>query len=180
MLNELLIHLTSLRRHVLRGEALYRQGMNHMNEREPGTRTDLPLDGCVVIEIGHSVAAPYAGLVLAELGADVIKVERPEVGDDARAWGPPFVNDMSAIFHALNRHKKSIAVDLKSREGVGKSAPKLRGPPMSSFRISGRGWRASWGSAKTFFAPTIHGWSMPRSTPSASQDRWHKDLATIR
>ncbi|MGI9408583.1 MAG: CaiB/BaiF CoA transferase family protein [Hyphomicrobiaceae bacterium] len=91
-----------------------------MAGREAGTTSDLPLDGCVVIEIGHSVAAPYAGLVLAELGAEVIKVERPEVGDDARAWGPPFVNDMSAIFHALNRHKKSIAVDLKSPEGVAK------------------------------------------------------------
>ncbi|MDH3582018.1 MAG: CoA transferase, partial [Hyphomicrobiales bacterium] len=78
----------------------------------------LPLTGYRVVEIGHSVAAPYAGLILAELGAEVIKVERPGVGDDARAWGPPFVNDMSAVFHALNRNKTSIEVDLKSPEGV--------------------------------------------------------------
>jgi len=78
----------------------------------------LPLKGYRIIEIGHSVAAPYAGLILAELGAEVIKVERPGTGDDARAWGPPFVNDMSAIFHSLNRNKKSVTADLKSKAGV--------------------------------------------------------------
>lgn len=78
----------------------------------------LPLAGIKVIEIGHSVAAPYAGLVLAELGAEVIKIERPGAGDDARAWGPPFVDGMSAVFHALNRHKKSVTADLKSPEGI--------------------------------------------------------------
>jgi crotonobetainyl-CoA:carnitine CoA-transferase CaiB-like acyl-CoA transferase len=83
-----------------------------------GDRSHLPLHGYTVIEIGHSVAAPYAGLILAELGAEVIKVERPEIGDDARAWGPPFVDDMAGVFHALNRNKKSVQVDLKSPEGV--------------------------------------------------------------
>lgn len=83
-----------------------------------GDRSHLPLHGSTVIEIGHSVAAPYAGLILAELGAEVIKVERPEIGDDARAWGPPFVDDMAGVFHALNRNKKSVQVDLKSPEGV--------------------------------------------------------------
>ena len=81
-------------------------------------RSHLPLDGYTVIEIGHSVAAPYAGLILAELGAEVIKVERPDIGDDARAWGPPFVDDMAGVFHALNRNKRSVQVDLKSPEGV--------------------------------------------------------------
>ncbi|MFQ5567244.1 MAG: CaiB/BaiF CoA transferase family protein [Paracoccaceae bacterium] len=80
----------------------------------------LPLAGVRVIEIGHSVAAPYAGLILAELGAEVIKVERPGTGDDARAWGPPFVDGMSAVFHALNRLKRSVALDLKSAAGVAK------------------------------------------------------------
>jgi crotonobetainyl-CoA:carnitine CoA-transferase CaiB-like acyl-CoA transferase len=78
----------------------------------------LPLAGTRVIEIGHSVAAPYAALILAELGAEVIKVERPGHGDDARAWGPPFIDEMSAVFHALNRLKRSVALDLKSPEGV--------------------------------------------------------------
>jgi len=78
----------------------------------------LPLAGYRVIEIGHSVAAPYAALILAELGAEVIKVERPGTGDDARAWGPPFIDGMSAVFHALNRLKRSVTLDLKSAEGV--------------------------------------------------------------
>ena len=84
-----------------------------MSDTANGAGADLPLSGYTVIELGHSVAAPYAGLILAEMGAEVIKVERPDIGDDARAWGPPFVDDMSAVFHALNRHKKSIQVALQ-------------------------------------------------------------------
>lgn len=79
---------------------------------------NLPLAGYTVIELGHSVAAPYAGLVLAEMGAEVIKVERPGVGDDCRGWGPPFRDGMSATFQSLNRNKKSITVDLKSPDGI--------------------------------------------------------------
>jgi crotonobetainyl-CoA:carnitine CoA-transferase CaiB-like acyl-CoA transferase len=82
------------------------------------TDNALPLAGCRVIEIGHSVAAPYAALILAELGAEVVKVERPGHGDDARAWGPPFIDEMSAVFHALNRLKRSVTLDLKSPDGV--------------------------------------------------------------
>ncbi len=80
----------------------------------------LPLSGYKVIELGHSVAAPYAGLVLAELGAEVIKIERPGVGDDCRGWGPPFRDDMSATFQGLNRNKKSVTIDLKSSQGIAK------------------------------------------------------------
>ena len=80
----------------------------------------LPLSGLRVIEIGHSVAAPYAALILAELGAEVVKVERPGAGDDARGWGPPFVDGMATVFHALNRLKRSVTLDLKSAEGVDK------------------------------------------------------------
>ena len=76
----------------------------------------LPLDGIRVIEIGHSVAAPYAALVLAELGAEVVKIERPGAGDDCRAWGDP-VEGASPTFHALNRLKRSVTLDLKSAEG---------------------------------------------------------------
>ena len=78
----------------------------------------LPLAGIRVVEIGHSVAAPYGALILAELGAEVIKVERPGAGDDARGWGPPFIDEMSAVFHALNRLKRSVTLDLKSPEGL--------------------------------------------------------------
>ncbi|MFC3136246.1 CoA transferase, partial [Microbaculum marinum] len=70
-----------------------------------------PLEGITVVELGHSVAAPYAGLVLADLGARVIKVENPSGGDYARGWGPPFWKDSSSSFAALNRGKEGVAVD---------------------------------------------------------------------
>lgn len=76
----------------------------------------LPLSGITVIEIGHSVAAPFAGQILGDLGARVIKVENPDGGDDARAWGPPFWHGSSATFQSLNRNKLSVAVDLKDPE----------------------------------------------------------------
>ena len=72
-----------------------------------------PIEGIRVIEIGTSVAGPYAGLILAGLGADVIKVERPGPGDDARQWGRIFPGGTSSIFHSLNRDKRGITVDLK-------------------------------------------------------------------
>jgi crotonobetainyl-CoA:carnitine CoA-transferase CaiB-like acyl-CoA transferase len=76
----------------------------------------LPLSGYTVIEIGHSVAAPYAGEILGDLGADVIKVEKPD-GDDARNWAPPYWGDMAATFLSLNRNKRSAIVDLKNPAG---------------------------------------------------------------
>ena len=72
---------------------------------------DKPLAGITVVELGHSVAAPYAGLILADLGARVIKVENPGSGDYARGWGPPFWKETSSIFHGLNRGKEGITVD---------------------------------------------------------------------
>jgi crotonobetainyl-CoA:carnitine CoA-transferase CaiB-like acyl-CoA transferase len=73
--------------------------------------TRRPLSGITVVELGHSVAAPYAGQILADLGARIIKVENPEGGDYARGWGPPFWNGVSAAFHCLNRGKEGVAVD---------------------------------------------------------------------
>src|SRR3984893_18661647 len=72
-----------------------------------------PLSGLTVIEIGHSVAAPYAGMILGELGAEVIKVENPRGGDACRGWGPPFTEGTATAFHAFNRAKHGIAIDLK-------------------------------------------------------------------
>lgn len=72
---------------------------------------DKPLRNVTVVELGHSVAAPYAGLILADLGARVIKVESPGSGDYARGWGPPFWHDTASVFHALNRGKEGITVD---------------------------------------------------------------------
>ena len=70
------------------------------------------LSGLTVIEIGHSVAAPYAGMILGELGAEVIKVENPKGGDPCRGWGPPFTGDTATAFHAFNRAKRGITIDL--------------------------------------------------------------------
>jgi crotonobetainyl-CoA:carnitine CoA-transferase CaiB-like acyl-CoA transferase len=71
-----------------------------------------PLSGIVVIEIGHSIAAPYAGMILGELGAEVIKVENPKSGDACRGWGPPFLEGAATCFHAVNRAKQGITIDL--------------------------------------------------------------------
>ena len=76
-----------------------------------------PLAGIRVVEIAQNLAGPFAGEVLGHLGADVIKVERPE-GDDARHWGPPFWKGVSPGFLAVNANKRSITVDLKDRDAV--------------------------------------------------------------
>lgn len=75
-----------------------------------------PLTGTTVVEIGHSVAAPFAGLILAELGADVVKVENPDGGDYARGWGPPFWHGAASVFQSLNRDKRGVTVDLRDPE----------------------------------------------------------------
>jgi formyl-CoA transferase len=73
-----------------------------------------PLAGIKVVEFGQNLAGPYCGQILAFLGADVVKVERPE-GDDARRWGPPFIEGDALSFIALNRGKKSITCDLADK-----------------------------------------------------------------
>jgi len=78
----------------------------------------LPLTGVKVVEIANNVAGPYAGFILAALGADVLKVERPEGGDDARGWGPPFWRGTSATFQALNVNKRGVTLDLKQAADV--------------------------------------------------------------
>jgi crotonobetainyl-CoA:carnitine CoA-transferase CaiB-like acyl-CoA transferase len=76
--------------------------------------TKRPLEGLTIVELGHSVAAPYAGLILSDLGARVIKVENPKGGDYARGWGPPFWNDVATAYLCLNRGKTGITVDFAS------------------------------------------------------------------
>ncbi|MBI4608264.1 MAG: CoA transferase [Candidatus Rokubacteria bacterium] len=77
----------------------------------------LPLSGIKVVEIAQNLAGPYAGKILAAMGADVVKVERPDGGDDARGWTPLFAGTSSS-FHAVNVNKRSIALDLKEPEAV--------------------------------------------------------------
>jgi crotonobetainyl-CoA:carnitine CoA-transferase CaiB-like acyl-CoA transferase len=78
----------------------------------------LPLEGVRVLDLSRVLAGPYATMVLADLGADVLKVEHPERGDDTRHWGPPFAGGESAYFLSVNRNKRSIGVDLKDQEGL--------------------------------------------------------------
>jgi crotonobetainyl-CoA:carnitine CoA-transferase CaiB-like acyl-CoA transferase len=81
---------------------------------------NLPLEGVKVLDLSRVLAGPYATMVLADLGADVVKVEHPERGDDTRQWGPPFAGGESAYFLSVNRNKRSIGVDLKEPEGLEK------------------------------------------------------------
>jgi crotonobetainyl-CoA:carnitine CoA-transferase CaiB-like acyl-CoA transferase len=82
-----------------------------------------PLAGLRVLELARILAGPWAGQLLADLGADVVKVERKGAGDDTRGWGPPFVEAVSgdhlgaAYFHSTNRGKRSIELDFESDEG---------------------------------------------------------------
>lgn len=77
-----------------------------------------PLAGIRVLDVTTSLAGPYATLILGALGADVVKVEHPERGDDTRAWGPPFWDGESATYLAANASKRSLAVDLKHPDGL--------------------------------------------------------------
>ena len=78
----------------------------------------LPLEGVKVLDLSRVLAGPYATMVLGDLGADVLKVEHPERGDDTRHWGPPFAGGESAYFLSVNRNKRSIGVDLKDQKGL--------------------------------------------------------------
>ena len=77
-----------------------------------------PLAGIRVLDLTRVLAGPYCTMFLGDLGAEVVKVEQPGVGDDTRGWGPPFAGGESAYFLCINRNKKSLTVDLKSPEGI--------------------------------------------------------------
>jgi len=76
-----------------------------------------PLDGVRVADLSRVLAGPYCTMVLADLGADVVKVERPEGGDETRSWGPPFAGGEAAYYLSVNRGKRSCALDLSQPEG---------------------------------------------------------------
>ncbi|XP_009241124.2 succinate--hydroxymethylglutarate CoA-transferase isoform X7 [Pongo abelii] len=77
-----------------------------------------PLEGVKILDLTRVLAGPFATMNLGDLGAEVIKVERPGVGDDTRTWGPPFVGTESTYYLSVNRNKKSIAVNIKDPKGV--------------------------------------------------------------
>jgi crotonobetainyl-CoA:carnitine CoA-transferase CaiB-like acyl-CoA transferase len=103
-----------------------------------------PLDGLIVADFSRVLAGPYASMLLGDLGADVIKVERPGTGDDTRAWGPPWRDGQSTYYLGLNRNKRSVVLDLADPAGrklaraLGERADVL----VESFRP---GLMASWG-----------------------------------
>jgi crotonobetainyl-CoA:carnitine CoA-transferase CaiB-like acyl-CoA transferase len=103
-----------------------------------------PLDGILVADFSRVLAGPFASMLLGDLGADVVKVERPDGGDDTRAWGPPWRDDQSTYYLGLNRNKRSVALDLGDPGDV-ELARRLAGRAdvlLESFRP---GLMARWG-----------------------------------
>ncbi len=76
------------------------------------------LENIRVIEMTEALAGPYCAMLLGDLGADVIKIERPKIGDQARQWGPPFLEGESAYFLSINRNKRSLTLDIKTDAGL--------------------------------------------------------------
>ena len=80
--------------------------------------TDGPLAGVRVLDLSRVLAGPYCSMILADMGADIVKVENPQGGDITRAWGPPWAGDEAAYYMSANRGKRSIAIDLRDPAGV--------------------------------------------------------------
>jgi crotonobetainyl-CoA:carnitine CoA-transferase CaiB-like acyl-CoA transferase len=92
-----------------------------MNEGEyeaKTTRPSPPLEGIKVIDLTRAMAGPFCTMMLADMGAEVVKIEPPPSGDETRAWGPPFIGKESTYFLSVNRNKKSIVIDLRKEKGV--------------------------------------------------------------
>jgi crotonobetainyl-CoA:carnitine CoA-transferase CaiB-like acyl-CoA transferase len=77
----------------------------------------MPLEGLRVLDVSRVLTGPFCSMILGDLGAEVIKIERPDLGDDTRQWGPPFIEAESAYFLSVNRNKKSLTLDLSMEEG---------------------------------------------------------------
>src|SRR3954453_13155498 len=102
-----------------------------------------PLDGLLVADFSRVLAGPFAAMTLGDLGADVIKVERPGGGDDTRAWGPPWRDADSTYYLGLNRNKRSVSLDLadESDRALARALGERAGVMIESFRP---GLLASW------------------------------------
>jgi formyl-CoA transferase/CoA:oxalate CoA-transferase len=83
----------------------------------PTSRNTLPLTGLRILDLTRILSGPFCTMKLGDMGAEVIKIEQPVTGDETRRWGPPFVHGESAYFLSVNRNKKSVTLDLKSKQG---------------------------------------------------------------
>ena len=101
----------------------------------------LPLSGVRVVDLSRVLAGPYCTMVLADLGADVIKVERPQGGDETRTWGPPFAGGEAAYYLSVNRGKRSCAIDLSQEEGRALALELCAGAAavIENFKVGGAG-----------------------------------------
>ena len=117
-------------------------------------------------------------MFLGDLGAEVVKVEQPGVGDDTRGWGPPFAGGESAYFLCTNRNKKSLTVDFKSAEGIAlvRKLAERADVLIENFRP---GAMARMGLGEKELREAIQGWSMRPSRDSAPMVRWPTYRAMI-
>ncbi|XP_066484131.1 succinate--hydroxymethylglutarate CoA-transferase isoform X1 [Tiliqua scincoides] len=94
------------------------RGLRQGSGPPPGAENVKPLDGVRILDLTRVLAGPFATMNLGDLGAEVIKVEKPGSGDDTRSWGPPFIGKESVYFLSVNRNKKSIAINMKNPKGA--------------------------------------------------------------
>ncbi|KAL5007240.1 hypothetical protein ScPMuIL_016046 [Solemya velum] len=106
---------------LFQGKSSSPQGRWHMHRLTTDSSSTCsnqgPLSGIRILDLTRVLAGPYCTMILGDLGAEVLKVERPGSGDDTRTWGPPFRGSESAYFLSVNRNKKSIAINMKSKQG---------------------------------------------------------------
>ena len=97
------------------------------------------LSHITVLDLSRILAGPWAGQLLADLGADVIKIERPTTGDDTRGWGPPFLHKDAAYFLCANRNKRSVTVDFTTAAGARIVQDLARGADivLENFKVGG-------------------------------------------
>ncbi|XP_064647671.1 succinate--hydroxymethylglutarate CoA-transferase-like [Lineus longissimus] len=107
-----------LTRQITRSSVIRRVPRRYVNNVSDRTPNKGPLAGYRVLDLTRILAGPYCTMILGDHGAEVIKIESPNFGDDTRRWGPPFIKGESTYFMSINRNKKSIAVNLKSPEGA--------------------------------------------------------------
>ena len=139
-----------------------------------------PLTGIRVLDVTTSIAGPYCAQILAALGADVVKVERPDTGDDGRAWGPPFWNGEGTMFLSANAGKRSLGLSLRDPDGrealLRLADARRRLPPEPATRAAER----ARPRAPRRCARATRGSSTARSAPTAASARSRASPATTR